>query len=336
MSWTISSRPLAHEAAKYDTNAGKLIRGAGNVAGRGRADTTGKARAAKPPRGQMLTTGEDVPTGHSCRARLFIVEWVKSDVDIAKLTAAQETGQAGHYAAAMAGYAQWLARDYLARKAAFEAERNKRRDAMHALYPHGRTAATAAALLSAWDLFLRFAEESRAIDAQEAAALAARADAAIREVANLQSDHQTAADPVDNFRRLIASAVASGRAHLASETNGAPENAQAWVWQGDGLHKQPRGDRIGWVKDGQVYLEPTAAHAAAQAMGRATNEAFSLTAATLQKRLYERGFVLSTEEEKGKKPLTVKKVLGGARATSSALPVALIIPKRWGKWGISR
>lgn len=285
-----------HDAAKYDANAGKLIRGAGNIAGRGRADTTGKARAAKPPRGQMLTTGEDIPTGHSVRARLFIVEWVKSDVDVAKLTAAQEAGQSGHYAAAMAGYVRWLAKDYPARKTAFDADTKRRREAMHALYPHGRTATTAAALLAAWGVFLRFAEESRAIDAKAAAALAARADAAVREVASLQSDHQTAADPVARFQELLSAALASGRAHVATVTGSAPQNDPgAWGWRRLGTVWEPQGSRVGWLDGDALYLEPDASYAAAQVLAASSGGGLGMQPTTLHKRMHEKGLILTTD-----------------------------------------
>lgn len=305
-----------HDAAKYDANAGKLFRGAGNNAGRGRADTTGKARTAKSPRGQSLSTGEDIPSGHSCRARMFIVGFVPGDVDAAKLKDAQRAGREGLYAAAMAGYVQWLAADYPARKAAFEKNAEARRDTLYRDFPHARTATTTGALLAAWDVMLQFAQEVRAIDALEADGLRQRADTALREVARQQSDHQMAADPVERFHDLLSAALSSGRAHVATMDGRAPhEDAGAWGWRRDGIQAswqsswQPQGSRIGWIDDDALYLEPTAAYAAAQELAGRAGGGLGMQPATLWKRMEERGLIRT----RGKPHLTIQRTIEGKR-----------------------
>jgi hypothetical protein len=52
----------------------------------------------------MLSTGEEIPAGHSLRARLFVTGIVKGDVDLDKLTSMQRLAADGVFAAAMAGY----------------------------------------------------------------------------------------------------------------------------------------------------------------------------------------------------------------------------------------
>ena len=46
--------------ARYHAAADRVVRAAGNHAGRGRLDATAKLREQKPPRALILSTGEDV------------------------------------------------------------------------------------------------------------------------------------------------------------------------------------------------------------------------------------------------------------------------------------
>ena len=62
------------DVSRYHAAADRVFRAAGNRAGRGRLDSTARLREPKPPRALILSTGEDIPRGHSIRARLFILE----------------------------------------------------------------------------------------------------------------------------------------------------------------------------------------------------------------------------------------------------------------------
>ncbi len=69
-------------------------------------------RAPRPPRAFLLATGEEVPQGHSVRARLLIVELRPGDVDRAALTRSQNDAEEAQYATAMGGYLAWVAGRY--------------------------------------------------------------------------------------------------------------------------------------------------------------------------------------------------------------------------------
>jgi hypothetical protein len=66
-------------------------------------------RPTKSPRGLILSTGEDIPRGHSTRARLLVVELTENNLDWKRLTACQEEARKGLYAKALAAHLQWLA-----------------------------------------------------------------------------------------------------------------------------------------------------------------------------------------------------------------------------------
>jgi len=76
----------------------------------------GTLRATKYPRGLVLSTGEDMPSGQSLRSRLLTLEVDKrngsNSVDWAKLTIAQSNAARGLYAEAMAGFVQFIASQY--------------------------------------------------------------------------------------------------------------------------------------------------------------------------------------------------------------------------------
>jgi type I restriction enzyme M protein len=85
-----------------------------------RADAS--LRATRPPRGTILSTGEDVPRGQSLRARLLVLEFSPGDIDRQRLTPYQADSAAGKYAAALAGFLRWLAPQYEAISSRLKAE----------------------------------------------------------------------------------------------------------------------------------------------------------------------------------------------------------------------
>lgn len=101
-----------HDVQRLNREADRLLRGQGNHSGRQRMRADGTLRSAKPPRGTIVVTGEDVPRGQSLRSRNFVLEVSPGDVDVAILTACQKVARDGVYSAAMAGFVCWLAPKY--------------------------------------------------------------------------------------------------------------------------------------------------------------------------------------------------------------------------------
>ena len=69
------------DVQRLHKDADRLLRAQGNLAGRDRLSATGDLRTGRPPRGTILSTGEDVPGGHSLRARTVIVEVRRDALD---------------------------------------------------------------------------------------------------------------------------------------------------------------------------------------------------------------------------------------------------------------
>ncbi len=98
--------------SRYHGSAEPIFRSAGNNQGRGRLGADGNLRAQKRPRGLILMTGEDIPRGHSVRARSLIVEVAPGDINVGMLTECQRAGHGGLLATAVAGLVRWIAGDY--------------------------------------------------------------------------------------------------------------------------------------------------------------------------------------------------------------------------------
>ena len=105
-----AGRPADRQRLERD--ADRLLAGQGNRAGRQRMRADGSLRPARPPRGLILSTGEDVPPGQSLRGRMLILEVSPGDVPLARLTPHQHAAGAGLYAQALAGFVRWLAPQY--------------------------------------------------------------------------------------------------------------------------------------------------------------------------------------------------------------------------------
>lgn len=97
-------------AQEIEDNAQRIIRAVGNHAGRRRLNRDLSVRAAYEPRGIVISTGEQLPSGTSIMARLLVVEVAREQIDIVRLSEAQE--QAKRYPHAIAGYLMWLAQEW--------------------------------------------------------------------------------------------------------------------------------------------------------------------------------------------------------------------------------
>jgi hypothetical protein len=305
----------AADVARLHREAERLLRAQGNAAGRQRMRADAALRPVKPPRGLILSTGEEIPRGQSLRARLLAIEVEKGDIDAGKLTAAQRDAAAGLYAEALAGFVRWLAGRYGDVRNRLAAERAELRDRTAGDGQHARTPGIVADLALGLRYLLAFAAESGAIGAAERAALWERGWAALCAAGAQQAEHGRAADPVGQFLRLLAAALASGRAHVAATDGDSPETPSAWGWRReearDGPAWRAQGRRVGWIDGEALYLEPEASYAAAQELAGAQGENLTVSAQTLRRRLKERGLLASTDGKR--QELTVRRTLEGRR-----------------------
>lgn len=318
----------ANDVARLHREAARLIRAQGNRSGRGRLRADATLRPTKCPRGLILSTGEDVPAGHSVRARIGVVEIESGTISQTELTRCQRDARHGLYSQAMAAFLLWLAPRYgelrLSREIA-----ELREAACSDNGAHRRTPELVANLFLGIRYFARFSREIGVFDDKATSVFESRAWSALRSFAAAQIGHLQASDPVDRFCELLASALASGRAHVADPHGEAPQSSErhdddtpkAWGWRRvtvasghyDGDEWRPQGARIGWydVAGDNLYLDADAAFRAAQDAVGPGADGITVTARTLVKRLRERGSLRSTDTKRNKN--TVQRVLQGQR-----------------------
>ncbi len=322
----------ANDVARLHREADRFLRAQGNRSGRSRMAGDGTLRMTRAPRCLTISTGEDVPRGASIRARLLVLEVAKSDVEWEKVTAAQAAAASGLPAASLAGYLRWLAAEGDAVMQWYRGRIPEIRARAHRSGRHRRTASIVANLFAGWEVFVRFATEAGAITAEEAEKHMAEMWEALGEAAALHGKHVASADPVRRFVELLVSAIVSGEAHLAGADGNSPEQPEGWGWRervfGSGNTERrewvPEGRRVGWIDGDDVYLDVDAALKAAQAAAGPAGEGVTVGAATLARRIDERGLLAS--KDAARKRLRVRVKLEGVRRQVLHIKETALIP----------
>jgi hypothetical protein len=299
------------DVGRAHREADRFLRAQGNRAGRQRLGPDATLQEGTPPAGLTISTGEDIPRGQSLRSRLLVLEHGPDGLDWKKLSQCQCDASSGLYSKCMSAYLRWLAARYEKVHRELPAEVARLRDATSRAGQHRRTSDTTANLAVGLHLFVRFTVETGALTSSEARELRDRCWSAFDAAATTQAHHQAASEPAGRFLELLSAAVASGRAHVAAPGGGAPAHAEAWGWRQERGDWRPMGDRVGWVDDDHLYLEPEAAYAAAQRVAGEGGDTLTVGTKTLHKRLHERGILASTSA--GRDTLTVRRTLEGAR-----------------------
>jgi hypothetical protein len=319
-----------NDVQRLHREADRLLRAQGNASARQRMRADTSLRPARPPRGLILSTGEDIPRGQSLRARLLTLELAPGELDWQRVTAAQGDAARGAYAAAMAGFVQWMADRHDEVREQYRKRQRELRERAYRSGAHRRTPDIIASLAATWALFLEFARDADAISEERAAELWASGWAALEEVGARQAQHQASAEPTEHFLRLLRAAIASGSCHVAGTRGESPPGPAPWGWRMVAVGScrnewRPLGKRAGWLDGEHLYLEPEASFAAAQEMGRATGDPLAIAAVTLRKRLKERGLLADVDRARG--TLTARRTVEGARRDVLVLPVSLVSGK---------
>ncbi len=309
-------------SAKSHHEADRLLRAQGNAAGRGRMRPDGTLRPQKHPRGLIISTGEDIPAGHSLNARIFILEVTRDSLNWEAMTGCQEDATRGQYAQALAGFIRYIAADIEDRWAKKRTEIEKLRDELRINGSHARVPELVAELLYGWQAFISYAESIGAISDSERTSLLEEGRTALIAVGHGQCEHHQASNPVQQFVQILVSSLASGAAHIADPSGNVPlENPNGWGWRyvsvGTGQYEKndwkPQGIRIGWLDDGEVYLDPVATFTVVQEIAKGHSRPIPLTQTTLWKRMKEHrpSFLASWEEDR--KRNTIRRTFNGVQ-----------------------
>jgi hypothetical protein len=313
----------SREVTTMHDKAERLFRSGGNLGGRSRMTADTSLRPEYYPRGLVAASGEDVPRGHSLRARMVIDEIGRNDIDANKLRVLQVAAQKGLLAEALAGYVQSIAA--CANATDLSAELHRTQDQLCGTFTgdHRRTPAAAAALMLGVNQFLNFATDIGAISDLNAETLSDTVRAKLEIQTAVQANEQAQEDPVTIFVEAVPALLAAGRAHLTDKDGNKPGKADrgadtaflfGWrkrereTFTGTRNEWSPQGDRIGFLVELQVWLLPEIAIAAINRLLGEQGRSLPIGRHTLGKRLREAGWLAETD----KQSFTVVKRADGA------------------------
>jgi len=292
-----------HDIQRLHGQADRLLRNQGNRAGRQRMRSDGSLAATRPPRGLIVSTGEDIPRGESLGARLVLVEVRPGDIKWNVLTSCQQHAANGLYAQAMAGFIQAVAPRLDAIKAERQKQIQKLRQELSSK-GHKKSANNFADLALGIQALLQFAYDIQAITEVQKKNLWHRCWATLTELAGAQDENQQANDPARRFVELLSAAIASGEAHIADTQGNAPEDANAWGWRKNELRVEPKGQRVGWIDGDDLYVNDEAAYQVVQMRARAAGDTFPVGLPSLRKRLRDADLIQVESEHRGGKQIT--------------------------------
>lgn len=318
--------PADGDADKTYRAAALVLRAQANGATRGRLTADLRERPPRPPRGALLSTGEELPRGQSVVARCLVLPIGAGDVRLPVLTECQASAAAGRFAELTSAFVKWLAPTIEEIRGGLRQEVEALRDELRpemGEHAHGRTAPMVAELLVGLRWFTRFIEDVEALPVAECERLAHTARAALTGLGRDQSQHVQAEDPSRRFLSLLGAALAAGRCHLRSP-KGEPLKTPAFGWRKETADWRPWGDAIGYA-DGEVaYLEPTAALAQATKLARESGSPLVVAERSLLAQLDEKRHLVEVETRGGERRRKVRKTFEGTAGAYIAVTLTAL------------
>jgi len=303
---------FAPSGTRYDVDslhksAERLFRGVGNRSGRGRMKADGGFQITYFSRGLIFSSGEDIPRGQSLRSRILIVELSTGDVDLEKLTVAQQQASNGVFADSMASFLQWLAPRLDDLKERVKSRHKYYRNYFRNLQiVHDRTPDNFAILAVGLEYFLQYAYDVGAISEADVGDYTKNFLDVCGELLRSQEQHLSTEDP-----------VLTGHAYISNINNGKqPEhnsNSYGWIQDGSGMYTswKPRGELIGYVdeKNGDMYLLSESTYSVIRGFCSQQGNNLGTSAPTLWKRLWERRLLASIDQNQS----AIRKTILGNR-----------------------
>jgi hypothetical protein len=275
----------------------RVLRAQGNGTGRSRMTAEMKSQRSFPPRSLIISTGEDLPEGHSCRARVLLVEShsiISTDGNNDLLDYLQGQVAAGTMAESMAGWVQWMAPKIDAIKEQWNNSLIQMRKSLATgvLEAHGRSVDAISELLMTGQMLLAYAEERGAISPEELNAYMLRFNLAFNSIAQNQKVEQKAEDPSYKFLLMLPDILAAGLCHITDIRGDAPEEWKTCEMFGfklvqgyNGATQTPQGPCIGKFSEGRIYFNKTVAFALVTDYAKRTGSFFGVSTSTFWRNL---------------------------------------------------
>lgn len=260
---------------ELEKRAQRIIRGIGNRASRGRLRADLTQQPDRPPRGLVICTGEDLPTGHSIQARLVVVEVDRERLDLSAIADLQASND--RLSHAMRGYIEWLQPEIPQLQKALPARLGQIRAELHKVGSHLRQADALAQLRCSFEMLVEFAEHVGALAPDRGAELVRLAGDTLARIGEVQGTTLRELEPAERFVTVLGTLLEQRRIRLVERGT------------------SPRSDdveTIGWFDTEYAYLMPEAARRRVATFLRESGESWSYSGHALHKALVRKGIVV--------------------------------------------
>jgi len=311
----------AWQVRTLQNKADGFIRGQGNQTGRARLTDVSSLQPTYYPRGIILSTGEDIPEGHSVRGRMMILELTPGDIAVEKLTEAQNNRPL--YPQSMSNWIQWLAQGQATETLI---RRSKEIRDQSPGIGHARTPSIIGDLLATSELLSQYCVEQGYFNEEIQKAIKDKARLAVYDAASKQQEYLTSADPVTAFTETIRQLLTTNLVHLKTKNGGIPENPTLYGWtELQGIGEMPtyksNGPRLGWVDQPteEILIDP----ANIVLIKKHSGGKLAITPQTLLKRLKEANVIVRTDPTRERN--TVRATLEGHPHNVLALSLSAVM-----------
>lgn len=251
--------PTALDRRELEMKAARLLRSQGNLAGRGRLRADLTERTTYAPRGLIVGTGEQRPSGQSILARTFPIEMDRSMIRLKSLSAAQaHSAELPH---ALAGYVRWLAPQMSGMPKVLQEKFAEARARPTGSDAHLRTPEALAHLWLGLDYGLSYAEEIGACERSHTEELRAEGWEAMIRRARVQASYIDEEKPVRRFLEILTTLLDQRRILILPK-------AQGNVGAGG---ETPL---VGWHDSKHLYLLSEAVYQAVSRFARESGDPF--------------------------------------------------------------
>lgn len=276
----------------------QLLRDWGNRSGRARMRADLQLRQTFAPRGLIIGTAEQLPPGQSIQARLFQVEvhpeMVTRGAD-SPLTKAQ-IEDAPLYPHAMAGYVQWLAKQWETLTEALPERLLNYTEAAREKGAHLRMPNNVATLFLGWELFLDYCLHCTVVTDTEYADLRDLGWTVLIALGEAQQDVAQEEKPVEMYLSALRQLLQQGTLYLRSRAY--PDLVEQEYPKLSA--RATNAEFVGWYDDQYIYLLSKVAYRVVHKFYRDSGVVFPDTEHGVKVKLKEQGLLFPAES--GREP----------------------------------
>ena len=289
------------ESSKYESEkmaqvAQRVLRMFGDRIGRGRLKSTIEFQKEYPPRGEAIVTGEDIPVGQSSVARFIGVEMLKDDIDLDKLTKAQNISEL--LAEAMRGYIEWLQPQMEELPTILAEKFVVKREQFQKAADHGRLGEAAAWLSIAIEMMTKYFKFAGICSEKEYKTLIEESEKVFTILVLKQSSLVNEEKPVEIFVEILKELIISGKVCVELLQPKTSHNTQF-----------NSGESIGWKDENFYYLRPEITYNLVNKFLASRGQKFPILERTLWKQLDEAGLIHSEKGSDGRVQRCPKKAI---------------------------